>query len=331
MKAKTKANLFLFAIFTALFLCSCKQAALTTGGPIAKRGIRVINEDGEPMVGIPVSMSFNRQEGNVEGKTNTSGIFTHTARTVEGVGFRINIDGYYPSGGGLPDLKEVAFGRWQPWGKTDDVLIRKIINPIPMYAVKMIKIQLPELETPCGYDLLKGDWVRPWGQGTHGDIVFEAVSETRMPLDYYRKLKISFSNEGDGLIVVDHPNWEPRVYSSFQMDRYAPMNGYQEEYVIERHRNEDQVFKPGNLDYAYYFRVRTRLDRNGNTKEGYYGKIQEPFKIIPSGDNLEKISVRFGYYLNPNSNDPNLEFKKGSSLFSETGIYTEKEINEVHL
>lgn len=323
-------NIIIIFLVTCAFSSGCSAVQLPLSIPEAKRGVRVIDEDGVPLSDVPVSVSFSRKEGNVAGYTDEEGVFMHQAPMSEGIGFSVELDGYYRSGGMLPDPKGVEFGRWQPWGQIDEVMLRKIENPIPMYAVKRIKIELPELEKSCGYDLFKGDWVAPWGEGEQSDIIFEAVSETREPLDYYRKLTIRFSGEHDGLIVTEHPK-APRNYSQFVMDRYAPEGGYSSEYIIERHRTETEIFKPGNLDFGYYFRVRTRTNEDGEIEESYYGKIKEPFKIMPAGKNLERIAVRFGYYLNPNSNDRNLEFKKGSSLFEGTGIYSDREISEAHL
>lgn len=320
-------KLVLMGMVSLLSLTSCNGVTASGEGPLARRGVRVLDETGLPMKGVPVSMSFGHDVPTV---TNEEGIAVAEGQTRDGVGFLIDLDGYYRSHGHLPNSKSVKLGRWQPWGAINDVMVRKIENPISMYAVKKIKVEIPELEQPCGYDLFKGDWVAPWGEGEHPDIIFEAVSETRKPLDYYRRLTIRFNSEHDGLIVAEHPK-APRNYSQFVMDRYAPRGGYLSEYIIERHRTETEVFKPGNLDFGYYFRVRTTMNEDGEIEESYYGKIKEPFKIMPAGKDLGRIAVRFGYYLNPNSNDRNLEFKKGSSLFEGTGIYSDREINEAHL
>jgi hypothetical protein len=58
-----------------------------------------------------------------------------------------------------------------------------------------------------------------------------------------------------------------------------------------------------NPNRNFYFRVRTKLDENGNVVSARYGKIY--------GD-----LAQFTYYFNPTLNDQNVEFNPKQNLLS---------------
>jgi hypothetical protein len=57
------------------------------------------------------------------------------------------------------------------------------------------------------------------------------------------------------------------------------------------------------VHHNYYFRVRTKLDENGNVVSARYGKIYGDF-------------MQFSYYLNPTPNDRNVEFDPKQNLIT---------------
>jgi hypothetical protein len=58
----------------------------------------------------------------------------------------------------------------------------------------------------------------------------------------------------------------------------------------------------------YIFRVRTKLDKDGNIIGANYGKIGGEFEFDPKG------AIFFGYYFNPDGTR-NLEEDKENNLF----------------
>ena len=63
----------------------------------------------------------------------------------------------------------------------------------------------------------------------------------------------------------------------------------------------------------YYFRVRTKLDENGNVVSARYGKIYGDF-------------MQFSYYFNPTPNDRNVEFDPKQNLM--TNLKPDEGVNE---
>ncbi|HEY5812162.1 MAG TPA: hypothetical protein VIT23_05885 [Terrimicrobiaceae bacterium] len=49
--------------------------------------------------------------------------------------------------------------QWYPWNPTVELLLKAIVNPVPMYARKVEMLRIPEAGTPIGFDLVKSDWV----------------------------------------------------------------------------------------------------------------------------------------------------------------------------
>lgn len=129
--------------------------------------------------------------------------------------FGVEKDGYYETkgnynflnnavSGGFISTKNMDFpsdGIWQPWNPTYKVLLRKKMNPIPMYwkTVESLHKGFPANGQPVGYDLLKGDFVPPYGNGEKPDFVFSVHGEFYSVLNRKVSTVLSFSNEWDGI------------------------------------------------------------------------------------------------------------------------------------
>ena len=142
-------------------------------------------------------------------------------------------DGYYENGGGagFTNSSSSSFGRWQPWNPTVEVVLQKIGIQVPMYVRHMRDIKVPAEAKPCGFDLIVGDWVAPYGKGVTADFVFQfdraperTITNRYGPSKLFdNKLTISFSNDGDGIqTAVAIPN------SGLHLPRQAPLVGYYE-------------------------------------------------------------------------------------------------------
>jgi hypothetical protein len=237
-----------------------------------------------------------------DGLTDTNGIVTITARSGPAISYDAEKASYYPTRGLKYDFdfRNKTGNQWHPWNPTVDIVLKRIINPIPMYA-KRIDAQPPVDSKPVGYDLMAGDWVAPYGKGTDTDIVFTRDYNRKSLQDYDYKLTVSFPKAGDGIqeLPVPYKNMEG---SALRSPHEAPTNGYQPQIVRLNvsHPGQKLIF-----DYdenrAYFFRVRTVLDENGNVKSALYGKIYGDF-------------MQFKYYLNPTPSDRNVEFDPKRNL-----------------
>lgn len=323
--------------FILLFLFSQITYAL----PSAKITIKVIDEEGMPVANANAGMGFMTPKGRgkgwgtnssrASGVTDSDGYFTGEGETQPRVSYSANKAGYYGVGGKFNNFTSVSgfigFRKYQPWNPTVELVLKKIINPIAMYAVNRgapRKGELPVIPVTgrfVGYDLMVNDWVVPHGLGTHRDFLFKVdVHRAISNRDYAVTLTLRFSNVGDGLIKYTPDT--SKGTSALRLPHHAPVSGYIDELVqhYERTPGVRKVRKGsrGNPDFDtnYFFRVRTELDDDGNVIGGLYGKIHGEIRM---GNHVriyeQKPNVNFDYYLNPNNNDTNIEYDPEKNLF----------------
>lgn len=284
--------------------------------PVVKITLRSLDEQGKPVEGaegyLPFETSMPSWGGGAvvpaKGLTNAKGEFSGEGHSFDTQGGRLSKEGYYASDSQSSRFQKSAFGKWKPWNPTVDVVLKKIVNPIPMYA-KSVRIGIPKVEIPLGYDLIIGDWVEPNGRGTASDLLITANLDQRGERDYDYKLTIAFSNKGDGI-----QTFQGDTSSRLKSPRTAPGEGYQPEWVQTR------TLKPSGPEVTnwdekrnYFFRVRTVLDAKGDVVSAHYGKIYGDF-------------MTFTYYLNPTPNDRNLEFDPKRNLMA--GVPENEKVND---
>lgn len=170
-----------------------------------------------------------------------------------------------------------------------------------MYA-KRLNTHVPALDKPVGFDLTAGDWVGPYGNGAHSDILFTGHFDKRGDGESDFTLTVSFPNPGDGIQEFTVPDAEKA--SALRSPHEAPADGYQSQWVQTDNRKPGKSIETNrDPNRNYFFRVRTVLDENGNVKSALYGKIY--------GDFME-----FSYYLDPTPNDRNVEFDPSRNLLN---------------
>jgi hypothetical protein len=306
MKFKNLAWAFLYI---ATVGCVTAQNTASTK-PKWNATIKVIDESGQPVLGAKAQMSWNvnRPDGSttsdkIEGLTDGSGIFStsHEANGSTDLGFMATKQGYYPSktGYGIAQLNDSDPAKWNP---QITLLLKKIIRPVPMYA-KWVNLGMPVFDKPAGFDLMKGDWIPPYGKGAETDIIFTAHREKRSDDDSDYKLVVGFPNKGDGIQELIPSEFENT--SALRSPYEAPADGYQPEWVQTITRRPSQPIQSNrDENRRYIFRVRTILDTDGTVKSALYGKINGDF-------------LQFRYYLNPTPNDRDIEFDPSRNLFSE--------------
>lgn len=321
-----------------MVLVSTSVAAL----PTAKITIKAIDELGQPIEAAEAGMvlmtpkgrgeGWGTNSGWIPGETDVNGIFSAKGETQAQVSLVANQKGYYGTGFKYDDFTGVSgilgFRKYKPWNPTVELLLKKIINPIPMYAVRMSAYSLrdeypemPVLGRFIGFDLTANDWVEPHGLGKHSDFLFKVdVVRAESYRDYDVTLTLKFSNPGDGLL-----NYTPDVSrgkSQLRFPHHALLTGYKDESVqrYEHTPGVRTIGKGGNPDFEtnYFFRVRTELDDEGNVIGGLYGKIHGPIKLGNRNRlHEEEPYVSFNYYLNPNSNDTNIEYDPERNIFKD--------------
>jgi hypothetical protein len=226
-------------------------------------------------------------------------------------------------------------GQWQPWNPTVAVTLKRIKHPIPMYARK-VETKIPALGKPCGYDLVKSDWVAPYGKGEKVDFVFSLDKKFDKTIEWdsnnpwLRKRKqkesarlhdttfsVGFSNAGDGIqsVYANGGSGLRLPYTAPDADYVAKLSrrSYRNSREEKEHRDNSEHFnwlEPHKSDQNYFFRVRSEK-RDGKPASTLYGKIHGEIEWDLDG------TLKFTYYLNPTPNDRNLEFDPKKNLFGE--------------
>ena len=296
-------------IFYSLLLgCSLLGAGCVTGN-VADFTIRVTDDDGKPVAKATVGVGYVIRSTTIEvgGPTDTNGVFHYRGTFGVDNGWFVRKESFYDLSHMEMHFTNVVFGRLQPWGERHEVTLRRIINPIGMYATTMSdprSVRIPELGKPFGFDLMKSDWVAPFGKGEVADFIFQLESVG----DAMRRnasLTLTFSNPDDGLQVFFS---DPRGGGSvFRSPRYAPKEGYATNFVSVYRSMGGERRDDEREDQNYTFRVRTKRDEHGAITNAFYGKIYGPIKYGAP-------FVGCTYYLNPTSLDRNLEFDRTKNL-----------------
>jgi hypothetical protein len=256
--------------------------------------IRVLDEAGQPVADSKAEMDWNVNApdltvtfGKSEGLTDTNGIFktSHEANGSTDLGFGASKAGYY-STRASHEIAPLNDSDTAKWNHNVTLVLKKIWKPIPMYAKQIDSLKIPEMNKAIGYDLMVGDWIGPYGKGVNTDLFF--TEKHTDPQSGYI-LSVSFPKPGDGIQEFDVPALIQNAVngaSDLRSSQNAPIDRYQREVSQTETTNPNRNF---------YFRVRTKLDENGNVVSAHYGKIY--------GD-----LAQFTYYFNPTPNDRNVEF-----------------------
>lgn len=296
----------LFSLFVTL------QAMPVYALGMAKLVFKVVDEKGLPLEGAKVAIHF--QGGGLDkdatrGYTDEQGIYEASGFSSDGSsGGGVDKEGYYTSVF-HHDFYVSRFGFWQPWGKELTVIMRSIVNPVPMY-VRDKYYDFPLIGEEVGFDLEKADWVIPHGLGTHADFVFKLERQYDNTDNFDATMTLTFSNPFDGIQVVkDDVGGDFNVGSRFRLPRIAPESGYQPKFQKRISRGTYGRHSDNSDDNNFIFRVRSEVDENGKFNRAMYGKIRRDLKFSPG-------SAYFGmlYYLNSDYTS-NLEFDIERNLF----------------
>lgn len=310
---------------------SAQQPQQAKEPPRGQITFRVVTDSGKSVPNVPLTahtfLRWQPGEGfgkdvyqDLAGKTDEHGTIVITFASERGdVRYGIyDVPGYYSTRNLEYQFEKAQNNTWRPWNPFIDVVLKPIQNPIPMHARRMgwvtAPLELPKKIQPVGFDLIAGDWVTPYGNGTVSDLVFSLTA--RVPFvsvekPYDETLAITFSNKGDGIQSVVVPLNQG---SDLRLPRYAPEDGYEPK--LEKHIGrpaEAEAIKSGvREDQNYFFRVRTALDEHGKITSALYGKVIGDIAcdVINSKTGL----IQFAYCLNPNPNDRNMEFDPGKNL-----------------
>lgn len=308
-------------LFTTLLVLGLSASCRPEYPPrsMAQLTLRLVDDTGQPVPQAKVAVvGFHVA---AEGKTDKSGCFLATLRTVSGeVDLEASKEGYYSINRHTYLFTGETNGQFYPSNPLIELQFHKIEKPVPM-VVKHVEEEIPVVDQPVGYDLLKSDWVKPYGHGETPDLIFEAKRSSEGSDDVNGWLRLTFSDPADGLFPV-RLFW--RNDYELKLAAIAPTNGYRSKWwwaigKSDEPKGEGWIAETNmDQDANYYLRVRSQTGRNGEMR-ALYGKIYR-------GISLElwayrtNVTVKFDYYLNPDGTR-NTEFDTGRNLCPHPGTY----------
>jgi hypothetical protein len=290
--------------------------------------IKVMDEQGNPIedaeaIVFMEKTSHRREYDEISKMTNVEGIAQISGKCNGHACIVVRKNGWYNSGNVdmyFFFMKNISLkdGKWQPHGKTHEIVLRNIRKKIPMYNTSVsLYDELPEPGTPLGLDLIAGGWVAPNRKGKTADLFLTyGIQENKV--GKRECLIFTFPNKGDGIYRLKRKNW-----SSYKTDYEASKDSYKYLDTMEFHREVKYVYKKSywagksyderlvsenNIGYEDYLvlRTRTKLDENGNVTYCHYSKIINPIRFTGG-----RLSI--AGFTNPTPNDTNLE--EGNRIF----------------
>ena len=288
-------------------------------GAKARVVFRVLNDFGAPVPGARVNVFFDmadRGEGRrVDGITNTNGICVVEEKTVGVLKIEVSCDGYYGTKEEICFIAmghehEVKNGKWQPWEAVKNIVLLPIKNPCALIADMPEWKRTRELKKWIGFDLIKYDFVMPYGKGVDTDMEVMFDSDGVWNIKDYTgmALKIRFpekfaggyyanktpGSEYVGVYQADTNGVFIKEFTFFERVRSRNKRGYATSY--ERH-----LFDPSKV---LVVRSRCKLNEDGTLKTAHYFQLDG---IKFSGDSKRGAALLFLSIYNPLPNDTNLE------------------------
>lgn len=284
--------------------------------PTVRCSLRVVTVEGGPVVGATVGVGGGLATPNAafpaedKGTTDGQGRFVATIGSSFGeIAMFALKPGFYETRT-VSDLTSAAEtvdgaftrGRWEPWEREFELVLKRIRNPVAMYAA-LFSAHVPAGREWIGLDLTLKDWVAPYGRGERADLEFFAdctVEDFRK--NYRGTLVVRVPGAGSGIQASEI---DPKAGSALKMPYEAPIDGYAPEWTWRSSRTtpDEPRARSTFVDESFptrgfIFRVRTVVDQAGSMTEATYGKIHPPFVFDPRG-NAGAGYVSFTYYLNP--------------------------------
>lgn len=301
-----------------LLLITQVLSACGSGGIPSVVTMRIVNDEGVPIPDLAFLCWFYSPSGSVqvEAKTDNQGMAIVSGLLRGPFNVRLEHDGYYPTRRKFELTRDEYLAR-KPWNPTLEIEFRRIRNPIPMFVKELVNPHVSlrlkgggyNTNSFAQYDMLKADFLPPYGEGEVADVEFiwkidiYSYDKWDLPLNYDTYFNLKFSNDADGIMRGEVHGLETGLEGSTYIAAYeAPLEGYSNSISFfakvkkwERETNNDE-------HPLYYFRVRTQTNEVGEIANAYYGKI------------YGTLDAPFVYYINLTSNDQNIEYDQLNNL-----------------
>lgn len=294
-----------------------------THGAKAKCVLRIVDERGAIVTNATVLGNFNMNDDKgtpFRGVTGEDGLFVATGKCVGDWHYAVKKDGYYKTEDSCryygPTSTALSDGRWQPYGATNTVVLKRMVNPVAMRVASLDgkNHNIPAVAKEIGFDLFENDWIAPDGKGKYADLyVLFDWDGTKFQNYTGSALTLVFKDPYSGIYKVATDG-----FSEFRSPYHADTNAAYATKIEFRHIRGKSFSDSFNGQLkgteCLILRFRTKVDENGSLISSHYAKIYAPMMF---GYALETPgSMEMRCYLNPNANDPSLEADTTKNLLN---------------
>ncbi len=283
-------------------------------GAETKVVFHVVDDEGRPVKDASVGAAFymrGKKGYGRKGLTDVRGDFTAQQMSVGEVNYWINKDGYYEThgriwfAGDIYKCGEVKDGKWQPYGKTYEVVLKRIRNPLPMVVAPMNNwVFIPMTNLVYGFDFEKNDFVKPYGRGRTTDFTIEFQTDGKKYADNkFNQIIFRFIRPFDGFYRADCDSYSD-LRSTYEVNTNAVFS--HELALYTRYDEKNGVVKNEiKRDDYLVMRTRSEVDKEGRLRSAHYAKIHGDIQFGPAREAMG--GIRLLYYYNPNLNDVRIE------------------------
>ena len=280
-------------------------------GAKAKECFRVIDQEGNPVVGANFRGAFVLDSWDdyqlVEGNSNTNGEFVLQGRAKDRLHYQITKDGYYATSGDVLYLctkadPAVVEGKWQPFGEKRTVVLKRILNPIPIDRRGAVRdFPVPAYDVWLGFDFERVAFVAPHGEGKVADVLMRFALYKPSDVEYHMTMELSFTNHPYAGAYLMKKDSYSEMESVYVADTNAVYDSYFK-YSFDRLPGKIPVRTRLSSEEYLVFRTRTEVDEKGRLVSVNYGKLHGELHFVgPRGLSFGQLA----FNLKPN--DPNLE------------------------
>lgn len=282
-------------------------------GALTRIDAHVVDDEGTPVRDAEVKAVFAFQDGERSGSyvSDSNGVaVVEGITTGHYVELNLSKEGYYDSKVKyrylrLAENRPVKDGRWQPWGKEERIVLRKVRNPTKLVYPRdqCFDSDLNVTNENIGYDMEIGDWIHPFGKGMVADFYVMFLSDGGTPMtSKYSVLQISFPKPNGAAYIqnLQEQSEFKGVYEA-ETNRFADLS-----VSLENRRVDNSHYRRRQLGDKDILVIRSRciVDEYGKIVSANYSSLN--YFTFSTSYNSPGC-CRLSYYFNPTPNDTNLE------------------------
>lgn len=305
--------LFIALVLTSSFARAADRTKVLGNirGAKAKECFRVVDQEGNPVEGARVYGGFMLDSPNdyvlIDGVSDTNGEFVAEGRCKDRLGYQITKENYYKTSGEVLYLctkadPAVVDGKWQPFGERRTVVLKRILNPIPIDRRGAVRdFPVPAYDVWLGFDFERVAFVAPHGEGKVADVLMRFALYKPSDVEYHMTMELSFTNHPYAGAYLTKKDSYSEMESVYVADTNAVYDSYFK-YSFDRLPGKIPVRARLSSEEYLVFRTRTEVDEKGRLVSANYGKLHGELHFVgPRGLSFGQLA----FNLKPN--DPNLE------------------------